>query len=153
MRSSLVVTASDCQCTGCNGPGFDPSIRRHSGIWGAADEAVLNIVRTKKKKSPKKILKKKKKKKDIGVEEQYIETKLHSSLDTSFKGQSIDWCHICPCCFYNFHVKYALLVQFIHLSLFLDETAVRFKHLLIYRYFLFNIIRTVPQICTCTYIM
>ncbi len=35
---------SDCQCTSCNGPGFDPSIRRHSGIWGAADEAVLNIV-------------------------------------------------------------------------------------------------------------
>ncbi len=42
----------------CNGPGFDPSIRRHSGIWGAADEAVLNIVRTKRTKSPKKILKK-----------------------------------------------------------------------------------------------
>ena len=61
MRSSLVVRASDCQCTSCNGPGFDPSIRRHSGIWGAADEAVLNIVRTKRKKSPKKIFKKKKK--------------------------------------------------------------------------------------------
>jgi hypothetical protein len=44
MRSSLVVRASDCQCTSCNGPGFYPSIRRHSGIWGAADEAVLNIV-------------------------------------------------------------------------------------------------------------
>ncbi len=26
MRSSLVVRASDCQCTICNGPGFDPSI-------------------------------------------------------------------------------------------------------------------------------
>jgi hypothetical protein len=52
MRSSLVVRASNCQCTSCNGPGFDPSIRRHSGIWGAADEAVLNIVRTKKKKIP-----------------------------------------------------------------------------------------------------
>ncbi len=47
MRSSLVVRASDCQCTSCNGPGFDPSIRRHSGIWGAADETVLNIVRKK----------------------------------------------------------------------------------------------------------
>ncbi len=47
MRSSLVVRASDCQCTSCIGPGFDPSIRRHSGIWGAADEAVLNIVRKK----------------------------------------------------------------------------------------------------------
>ncbi len=44
MRSSLVVRASDCQCTSCNGPGFDPSIRRHSGFWGAADEAVLNTV-------------------------------------------------------------------------------------------------------------
>ncbi len=44
MRSSLVVRASDCQCTSCNGPGFDPSIRRYSGIRGAADEAVLNIV-------------------------------------------------------------------------------------------------------------
>ncbi len=47
MRYSLVVKASDCQCTSCNGPGFDPSIRRHSGIWGAADEAVLNTVRKK----------------------------------------------------------------------------------------------------------
>ncbi len=37
---------------------FDPSIRRHSGIWGAADEAVLNLVR-KKLKYPPKILKKK----------------------------------------------------------------------------------------------
>ena len=26
MRSSLVVRASDCQCTSCNGPGFDPSV-------------------------------------------------------------------------------------------------------------------------------
>ncbi len=43
MRSSLVVRASDCQCTSCNGPGFDPSIRRHNGIWGAADETVLKI--------------------------------------------------------------------------------------------------------------
>ncbi len=32
MRSILLVRASDCQCTSCNGPGFDPSIRRHSGI-------------------------------------------------------------------------------------------------------------------------
>ncbi len=61
IRSSLVVRASDCQCTSCNGPGFDPSIRRHSGIWGAADEAVLNFVRNKREKIPQKILKKKKK--------------------------------------------------------------------------------------------
>ncbi len=33
-----------------HGPGFYPSIRQRSGIWGAADEAVLNIVW--KKKSP-----------------------------------------------------------------------------------------------------
>ncbi len=32
MRSSLLVRASDCQCTSCNCPGFDPSICRHSGI-------------------------------------------------------------------------------------------------------------------------
>ena len=44
MRSSRVVRASDCQCNNCNGPGFDPSIRRHSGIRVAADEAVLNTV-------------------------------------------------------------------------------------------------------------
>jgi hypothetical protein len=29
--------------------GFDPSILWHSGIWGAADEAVLNIVHKQKK--------------------------------------------------------------------------------------------------------
>ncbi len=56
----LMVRASDCQCTSGNGPGFDPSIRRHSGIWRAADEAVLNKVRKKIfKKSPQKIFKKK----------------------------------------------------------------------------------------------
>ncbi len=38
--------ASDCQCNCCNGPRFDPSIRRLSGIWGAAN-----------KKSPPKIFK------------------------------------------------------------------------------------------------
>ncbi len=67
MRSSLVVRASDCQCTSCNGPGFDPSIRQHSGIWGAADEAVLvrkvisksNKVRKKYKKIPPNIFLKK----------------------------------------------------------------------------------------------
>jgi len=59
MRSSLVVRASDCQCTSCNGPEFVPSIRRHSGICGAADEAVLNIVRKKKKRIPPKNIYKK----------------------------------------------------------------------------------------------
>jgi hypothetical protein len=47
-RSSRVVRASDCR----NCPGFDPSILRHSGIWGATDEAVLNKVYIKIKKSP-----------------------------------------------------------------------------------------------------
>ena len=36
--------ASDRQCQSRNIPGFDPSILRHSRIWGAADEAVLNNV-------------------------------------------------------------------------------------------------------------
>ncbi len=33
---------------------FDPSIRQHSGIWGVAEEAMLNIVRKKIKKIPQK---------------------------------------------------------------------------------------------------
>ncbi len=44
MRSSRVLKASDCQCQNRNSTGFDPSILGHSGIWGAADEAVLNKV-------------------------------------------------------------------------------------------------------------
>jgi hypothetical protein len=36
-----------------NIPGFDPSILRHSGIWGAADEAVLNNLHKKENKSKK----------------------------------------------------------------------------------------------------
>ncbi len=48
MRSSLVVRASDCQFRSRNSPGFDPSILRHSGIWGAADEAVFNTVHREK---------------------------------------------------------------------------------------------------------
>ncbi len=39
IRSSRVIRASDCQCRSLNSPGFDPSILRHIGIWGAADEA------------------------------------------------------------------------------------------------------------------
>jgi hypothetical protein len=46
MRLSQVVTASGCQC---QSPGFDPSILRHSVIWEAADEAVLNNVHKNKK--------------------------------------------------------------------------------------------------------
>ncbi len=45
---SQVVGASGCQCQSRNSPGFDPSILRHSGIWGAADDAVLNNVHKKK---------------------------------------------------------------------------------------------------------
>ncbi len=41
--------ASDCQWQSRNSPGFDPSILWQSGIWGAADEAVLNKVCTWKK--------------------------------------------------------------------------------------------------------
>jgi hypothetical protein len=47
MRSSRVMTEPDCQCQSHNSPGFDPSILRHSGILGAADEAVLNNVHKK----------------------------------------------------------------------------------------------------------
>ncbi len=36
---------SQCRSRSC--PGFDPSVLRHSGIWGAADEVVLNIVHKK----------------------------------------------------------------------------------------------------------
>jgi len=42
--SSWVVRASDCQSRSRNCPMFEHSIHRHSGIWGAADEAVLNKV-------------------------------------------------------------------------------------------------------------
>ncbi len=48
MRSSQVVRASDSQWRSRNCPGFDPSILWHSGIWCAADEAVLNIVHKEK---------------------------------------------------------------------------------------------------------
>ncbi len=34
--------------------GFDPSILRHSGIWGAADEALLNTVHMKNEEKNKK---------------------------------------------------------------------------------------------------
>ncbi len=40
----------DCQWQSRNNPGLDLSIPRHSWIWGAAGEAVLNIVRKKIKK-------------------------------------------------------------------------------------------------------
>ncbi len=49
MRSNRVVRASGCQCLIVNSPGFAPSILRHSGIWGAADEAVLDNVHEKRK--------------------------------------------------------------------------------------------------------
>ncbi len=50
MRSNRVVRASGSQCRSRNCSGFDPSILpRHTGIWGAADEVVLNIVHKEKK--------------------------------------------------------------------------------------------------------
>jgi hypothetical protein len=50
MRSSRVARASDSQCQSRNSPGFDPSILRHGGISGAADETVLKKVHIKSKK-------------------------------------------------------------------------------------------------------
>jgi hypothetical protein len=47
MRYSLVHRAFDCQCRSRNSRGFDPSILPHIGIWGSADEAVLNTVHRK----------------------------------------------------------------------------------------------------------
>jgi hypothetical protein len=49
MRSSRENRASDCQFRSRNSPGFVPSILRHSVIWAAADEAVLNIIHRGKK--------------------------------------------------------------------------------------------------------
>ncbi len=51
-RSNQVVRASDSQCQSRNCPGFDPSILRHSGIRGPADEAVLNKVQKNSKINP-----------------------------------------------------------------------------------------------------
>ncbi len=39
MRSSLMVRASDCQCTSCNSPGSIPASVGTVGSEGAADEA------------------------------------------------------------------------------------------------------------------
>jgi hypothetical protein len=44
--AECMVTESACQCQSRNSPGFDPSILRRSGIWGTADEALLNKVHT-----------------------------------------------------------------------------------------------------------
>ncbi len=52
--STRVVKMSGCQCQSRNSPGFDPSVLRYSGIWGAADEAVLNNANNKRKLKPKK---------------------------------------------------------------------------------------------------
>ncbi len=50
MRSSRMVRVSDSQCVSRNCPGFYPSILPHSGIWGAAGEAMLNKELKKSKK-------------------------------------------------------------------------------------------------------
>jgi hypothetical protein len=44
MLNTLWVTVSDLQCQSFISPGLNPGILRHSGIWGAANEAVLNKV-------------------------------------------------------------------------------------------------------------
>ncbi len=49
MRSSRVVRVSGCQCQSRKDSGFAPSILRHSGILGAADEAVLTLTYIKRK--------------------------------------------------------------------------------------------------------
>ncbi len=54
MRCKPRGRASENQCRSRNCPGFDPNILRHSGISGAADEAVLNKVHTLQK-IPKKL--------------------------------------------------------------------------------------------------
>jgi hypothetical protein len=105
MRSSLVVRASDWQCTSCNGPGFDPSIRRHSGIWGAADEAVLNIIRTKRKKSPKKIFKKKNEWKTPAVRENCAD---RSSTYNESKRQLTYYATLQKCMFYAYQAFFYL---------------------------------------------
>jgi hypothetical protein len=60
MRSSLARIRSSLVRMRSSLARMRSSIRRHSGIWRAADEAVLNIIQTKRKKSPKNIKKKKK---------------------------------------------------------------------------------------------
>jgi hypothetical protein len=49
MISSRVIRAFGCQCQSRNSPGFETSILRDSGIWGAAEEAVLNNVHNSEK--------------------------------------------------------------------------------------------------------
>ncbi len=51
LRTSPVVRASDCQCTSCNGLGFDPSIRvstefRRHGIPSVFFTSVYSVFRT-----------------------------------------------------------------------------------------------------------
>ncbi len=46
------LRASACQCQSRNSSGFDPNILRHSGIWGAVDEALLKTVHLKNPKNP-----------------------------------------------------------------------------------------------------
>ncbi len=48
LRSIQLFRASSCQYQSSNSPGLDPSILRHSGILGTADEAVLSNVHWKK---------------------------------------------------------------------------------------------------------
>ncbi len=55
MRSNQVVRAPDRQWQSRNCPGFDPSILRHSGILGAADETGLKSTARKSKNHPKKL--------------------------------------------------------------------------------------------------
>ncbi len=48
-ESWRVVRSSDSLCQSRNCPGFDPSILRCNGMWGAADEAALSKLLKEKK--------------------------------------------------------------------------------------------------------
>jgi hypothetical protein len=86
-----LVRASDRQCTSCNGPGFDPNIRRHSGILGAADEAVLNIVRKFFLKISQKIFKKKRCFPCVGSESHPEATRLEGVEFRLGQGGAVTW--------------------------------------------------------------
>ncbi len=56
---SRVVRASDCQCQSRQSPGLSPSILRHSGILGAAENTMKRCwMKVQQKSWPKKLLKK-----------------------------------------------------------------------------------------------
>jgi hypothetical protein len=75
--SNPVDRASGCQCQIRNSPGFDPRLLRHSGIWGMADEAVLNYVHKGKNT---KMTHKKGKKTVLGIRDFLMRIRIHRSV-------------------------------------------------------------------------